>query len=238
MEGISSFFKFGERGTTFGTEVRGGLTTFMVMAYIIFLNGNIIAKPLGLDPVAVAAGTALIAGIMTIAMGLVGNYPFALAAGLGINAIVAFTLTGKGLDAAGAMGVIVLEGVAITVLVLIGAREAIMNAVPLSLKRSIGVGIGLFILFIGFANGGLIVSGCAPSATPGPCIGTLVTVSFPTTVSQLVFIIGLVLTFGLYALKIRAALIISILVTTVIAIVTGVAPVPAAGQLIVGPNFA
>src|SRR5260221_8730368 len=128
----------------------------MVMAYIIFLNGNIIAKPLGLDPVAVSAGTALIAGIMTIAMGIVGNYPFALAAGLGINAIVAFTLTGKGLDAKGAMGVIVIEGVIITVLVVIGLREAIMNAVPLALKRSIGVGIGLFILFIGFANGGMI----------------------------------------------------------------------------------
>ena len=136
MEAIASYFKFAERGTKWSTEVRGGLTTFMVMAYIIFLNGNIIAKPLGLDPVSVAAGTALIAGIMTIAMGIIGNYPFALAAGLGINAIVAFTLTAKGLDAAGAMGVIVLEGVAITVLVVIGMREAIMNAVPVSLKRA------------------------------------------------------------------------------------------------------
>ena len=83
MEGIANYFKFAERGTNLGTEARAGLTTFMVMAYIIFLNGNIIAGPLGLDPVAVAAGTALIAGIMTIAMGVVGNYPFALAAGLG-----------------------------------------------------------------------------------------------------------------------------------------------------------
>ena len=236
--GLGAFFKFGERGTNIGTETRAGVTTFLVMAYILFVNGSIIAGPLGLDPAAVAAGTALIAGIMTLAMGLIGNYPFALAAGLGINAIVAFTLTAKGLDAAGAMGVIVLEGLAITVLVVIGAREAIMNAVPLSLKRSIGVGIGLFILFIGFANGGLIVSGCAPSATPGPCAGTLVTIAFPTTVSQLVFVIGLILTFALYALKIRAALIISILVTTVIAIVTGVTSVPPADKLIVGPNFA
>jgi AGZA family xanthine/uracil permease-like MFS transporter len=236
--GLGAFFKFAERGTNIGTETRAGVTTFLVMAYILFVNGSIIAGPLGLDPAAVAAGTALIAGIMTLAMGLIGNYPFALAAGLGINAIVAFTLTAKGLDGAGAMGVIVLEGLAITVLVIVGAREAIMNAVPLSLKRSIGVGIGLFILFIGFANGGLIVSGCAPSATPGPCAGTLVTIAFPTTVSQLVFIIGLVLTFALYALKIRAALIISILVTTVIAIVTGVAAVPPADKLIVGPNFA
>jgi AGZA family xanthine/uracil permease-like MFS transporter len=223
MGGIASYFKFGERGTTFGTEIRGGLTTFLVMAYIIFLNGNIIAGPLGLNPVAVAAGTALIAGIMTIAMGLVGNYPFALAAGLGINAIVAFTLTAKGLDGAGAMGVIVLEGVAITILVVIGLREAIMNAVPVALKRAIGVGIGLFILFIGFANGGLITSGCAPdSAQLGFCDGTLVTFSFPATMGQFVFIIGLIITFALYALKVRAALIISIIATTIIAIVTGV----------------
>jgi AGZA family xanthine/uracil permease-like MFS transporter len=237
MEAIASFFKFGERGTTFGTEVRGGLTTFLVMAYIIFLNGNIIAGPLGLSPVAVAAGTALIAGIMTIAMGLVGNYPFALAAGLGINAIVAFSLTGKGLDAAGAMGVIVLEGVAITVLVLIGAREAIMNAVPIALKRAIGVGIGLFILFIGFANGGLITSGCAPdSSTLGFCDGTLVTFAFPATMGQFVFIIGLVITFVLYALKVRAALIISIIATTIIAILTGVQSVDLS-NLVVTPNF-
>jgi len=237
VEAIASYFKFGERGTTLGTEVRGGITTFLVMAYIIFLNGNIIAGPLGLSPVAVAAGTALIAGIMTVAMGLVGNYPFALAAGLGINAIVAFTLTGKGLDAAGAMGVIVLEGVAITVLVLVGLREAIMNAVPVSLKRAIGVGIGLFILFIGFANGGLIKSGCAPdSATLGFCNGTLVTVAFPTTAGQFVFIIGLVITFALYALKVRAALIISIIATTIIAIVTGVQPIDTS-HLVATPDF-
>ncbi len=113
--GLEGFFKFSERGTDLVTEARAGLTTFMVMAYILFVNGNIIAKPLGLDPAAVAAGTALVAGVMTVAMGIVGNYPFALAAGLGINAIVAFSLMGKGLTAAGAMGVIVLEGVAITI---------------------------------------------------------------------------------------------------------------------------
>ncbi|HTC85288.1 MAG TPA: solute carrier family 23 protein, partial [Candidatus Acidoferrum sp.] len=146
MESIASYFKFAERKTDLATEIRAGVTTFVVMAYIIFLNPGIIAKPLGLDPVAVSAGTALIGGIMTIAMGVIANYPFALAAGLGINAIVAFTLTAHGLDAKGAMGVIVLEGVVITALVAIGLREAIMAAVPLALKRSIGVGIGLFIL--------------------------------------------------------------------------------------------
>jgi len=207
------------------------------MAYIIFLNGNIIAKPLGLDPVAVAAGTALIAGIMTIAMGVVANYPFALAAGLGINAIVAFSLTAQGLDAKGAMGVIVLEGLVITALVLVGLRERIMDAVPLSLKRSIGVGIGLFILFIGFANGGLIVSNCAPdSATLGFCNGTLVTMSFPTHPGQFVFLLGLAITFILYARRIKAALIISIFVTTIIAILAGVQTVDTS-KLVISPSF-
>ncbi|HET7029690.1 MAG TPA: NCS2 family permease [Candidatus Limnocylindrales bacterium] len=237
MDGIATYFKFSERGTNLATEVRAGITTFMVMAYILFLNGNIIAKPLGLDPVAVSAGTALVAGIMTIAMGVFGNYPFALAAGLGINAIVAFSLTAKGLDAKGAMGVIVLEGVAITVLVAVGLREAIMNAVPLALKRSIGVGIGLFILFIGFANGGLIVSGCGPdSADLGFCNGTLVTLSFPTTPAQFVFVLGLVLTFVLYARGIKAALIISIVGTTIIAMAAGVQPV--SSDLVRAPSFA
>ena len=234
--GIAEFFKFAERGTDLITEARAGLTTFMVMAYIVFLNGNIIAKPLGLDPIAVSAGTALIAGIMTIAMGVIGNYPFALAAGLGINAIVAFTLTAKGLDAKGAMGVIVLEGVAITFLVAIGLREAIMNAVPIALKRAIGVGIGLFILFIGFANGGLIVSNCAPdSATLGFCDGTLVTLSFPTSPGQFVFLLGLAITFILYARGLKASLIISILVTTVVAIVVGVQKVDT--TLVTTPSF-
>ena len=167
MDAIAQYFKFAERKTSLGTEARAGLTTFMVMAYIIFLNPSILM--LGFktsDPaftsVGLAAGTALIAGIMTIAMGVVGNYPLALAAGLGINGIVAFSLTGQGLSPAGAMGVILLEGLLVTVLVLVGFREAVMNAVPLALKRAIGAGIGLFILFIGFANGGFVVANRQP----------------------------------------------------------------------------
>ena len=180
MSALASYFKFSERGTDLWTEARGGLTTFMVMVYIVFLNASILGDGFGLaqgDPgrVALSAGTALIAGLMTIAMGVFGNYPLALAAGLGINAIVAFSLTGRGLTPAGAMGVIVLEGIIVFLLVLVGFREAVMNAVPLALKRAIGAGIGLFILFIGFANGGLIQSGCSPFVplTEG-CVGTLV----------------------------------------------------------------
>jgi AGZA family xanthine/uracil permease-like MFS transporter len=237
---ISRYFKFEERGTNLATEARAGLTTFMVMVYIVFLNASILGDGFKLgaqDPgrIALSAGTALIAGIMTIAMGAVANYPFALAAGLGINAIVAFTLTGRGLSPAGAMGVIVLEGLAVTALVVIGFREAVMNAVPLSLKRAIGAGIGLFILFIGFANGGLIQSGCSPFVPLPVCAGTLVTVSFPTQVGQFVFLFGLALTIVLWVLKVRAALVISIIGTTIVALAAGVTKIP--DSMTWSPNF-
>jgi AGZA family xanthine/uracil permease-like MFS transporter len=232
VDGIASYFKFSERGTDLATEARAGLTTFMVMAYILFVNGAILTAGFGDNSTwtlaTIAAGTALVAGVMTIAMGVIGNYPFALAAGLGINAIVAFTLTGRGLTPAGAMGVIVIEGVLVTIAVLVGLREAIMNAVPVSLKRAIGVGIGLFILFIGFANGGLIKTN-----TPA----TLVTVSFPTEPAQWVFLAGLLITVVLYVMRIKAALVISILLTTALALAVGVATIPPADQLIATPKF-
>ena len=111
--GLDGFFKLTERGTSVGTEIRAGLATFMVMAYIIFVNANILSAT-GLDPAAVAAGTALVAGVLSIAMGIVSNYPIALAAGLGINGAVAFGLVlSQGLSPAGAMGVIVLEGLVV-----------------------------------------------------------------------------------------------------------------------------
>ena len=227
MDGIASYFKFSERGTTFGTEVRAGVTTFMVMVYIVALNGIIIAEPLGLDPVAVAAGTALVAGVMTIAMGLVTNYPFALAAGLGLNAAVAFGLTALGMTPAQAMGVVVIEGVVITILVVVGLREAIMDAIPLALKRAIGVGIGLFILFIGFWDGGLITGVGAPFDP--------VDFIYPNTPGAWVFLIGLLITAALWVRKVKGALIISIAVTTVVAIVLGVQKLP--GTYSVTPNF-
>jgi AGZA family xanthine/uracil permease-like MFS transporter len=226
VESIANYFRFAERKTDLATEIRAGVTTFMVMAYIIFVNPSILGAA-GINVPAAAAATALVAGVMTIAMGVVANYPLALAAGLGINGVVAFTLIlGQGLTPAGAMGVIVIEGVIITLLVLVGFREAIMNAVPLSLKRAIGVGIGLFILTIGFVDGGFVVKG---DATP-------VTIAFPNTPGAFVFLIGLLITIALYVLKIRAALIISILVTTIIALVANVAKVPT--DLVLTPSFA
>ena len=230
--GLDSYFKLSERGTSVGTEVRAGLTTFLVMAYIIFLNPLILSNMIPEGPdrgafiTAASAATALLAGILTIAMGVVSNYPIALAAGLGINAIVAFTLVlGLGLSPAGAMGVIVLEGLIVLVLVLVGLREAIMDAVPLALKRAIGVGIGLFILFIGFVDGGLIVAG-----TP------VVQFNFPVEPATWVFVLGLALTIVLFALKVRAALLISIIVMSIFAYIVGLTEIPASMDFV--PNFA
>jgi AGZA family xanthine/uracil permease-like MFS transporter len=216
---IAEYFKFAERGTDLVTEAKAGLTTFMVMAYILFVNPSILANA-GISVPAASAATALVAGVMTIAMGVVANVPIALAAGLGINGAVAFGLVlTSGLSLEGAMGVIVLEGIVVTVLVLVGLREAVMHAVPLSLKRAIGVGIGLFILFIGFVNGGIIRQPIGDGPVPVEFV-------FPTTPGAFVFFLGLLITVGLFARKVPAALLISILITTVIAIIVGVQPLP------------
>lgn len=227
MDAIARYFKFAERKTDFATELRAGVTTFLVMAYIVAVNPSILNAGLKLDVTTVAATTALVAGVMTIAMGLFANYPFAIAAGLGLNAVVAFSLPALGLSAGGAMGVIVLEGLAITALVIVGLREAIMNAVPLALKRSIGVGIGLFILFIGFFDGGVIR---IPQSQAVPVEFVL-----PTQPAHFVFFIGLLITVALYVLRVRAALLISIVVTAVIAILAGVQTVPS--ELVKTPSF-
>ncbi len=222
MDAIATYFKFEERGTTLATEIKAGVTTFMVMAYILLVNPSILAAA-GISIPAAAAATALIAGVMTIAMGIVANAPIALAAGLGINGAVAFGLVlTAGLTPAGAMGVIVLEGVIVTLLVLVGLREAIMRAVPQSLKRAIGVGIGLFILFIGFIDAGIIVkTGGTSAENPVP-----VTFVFPTEPAHFVFWLGLLITVALWARKIPGALLISILITTVIAIAVGIQKLP------------
>src|SRR5215467_13908470 len=164
---IDSWFELGRRGATVSSEIRGGLTTFMVMAYIIFVNPAILSFA-GIPPLqgqgpsfpATQAATCLVAGVLTIAMGVATNYPLALASGMGLNAVVAFQLVaGLKLPWPAAMGVVFLEGVVITVLVLTGFREAIMNAIPLALKQAIGVGIGLFILLIGLVSAGIVKAG-------------------------------------------------------------------------------
>ena len=215
---LDSYFKISERGSSVGTEVRAGVTTFLVMAYILFVNANVLSAA-GLDPTAVAAGTALVAGLLTIAMGVFSNYPIAMAAGLGLNAAVAFGLVlTQGLTVEGAMGVILWEGIIVTVLVLLGLREAVMEAIPNSLKYSIGVGIGLFILFIGLVNGGLVEQG-----------GAIVTFVFPSTRAHGIVLLGVLIAVVLLARKIKGAMIITIILTTVAALIAGVASWPSDG---------
>jgi adenine/guanine/hypoxanthine permease len=242
---LEGYFRLKARGTTVGAEVLAGLTTFMVMAYIIFVNPAILSfagiPPLQAQGVPFAptlAATCLVAALATAAMGLVTNYPLAVASGMGLNAVVAFQLiAAQKLPWPAAMGVIFLEGVAITVLVLVGVREAVLNAIPLTLKRAISVGIGLFILFIGLVNSGLV--------RPGQ--GIPVTLGAVTSPKVLVAVAGLLLTLLFLARGVRAALLLGILGTTVLAILVnalhegsvwttpGVAVVPTA--LVAWPDF-
>src|SRR5919204_150154 len=170
---LERLFKLRENATTVSTEVIGGITTFFVMAYIIALNPIILnyvgnpdlqGKNLGPGFDQTVAMTAFCAGVLTIAMGLYANRPFAMAAGLGLNAVVAFQLVlGKPpMPWPQAMGIILMEGIVITILVLTGLREMILDAIPLVLKRAIGVGIGLFILLIGGQAGWLDSKGRLP----------------------------------------------------------------------------
>jgi len=210
---IARYFKFAERGTNIVTESRAGLTTFMVMAYIIFVNAGILStatagKGPGFMPTVVA--TCLIAGIMTLVMGVVANYPFAMAAGMGLNAVVAYDLIlTRNMPWQDAMAVIAWEGIIITILVVTGLRQAIMRAIPMGLKRAIGIGIGLFILFIGLADGGFVAQGSGTPLTLGAFLQ-------PTIV---VFVFGLAVALALMAKKVPGALLISIIASTILAII-------------------
>jgi AGZA family xanthine/uracil permease-like MFS transporter len=215
---LERFFKLRENGTTVNTEVIGGLTTFFVMAYIIAVNPIVLnyvgdtvnqGKNLGPGFAPTVAMTALCAGILTIAMGLYANRPFAMAAGLGLNAVVAYQLVlgTPPLPWQAAMGIILMEGIVITVLVLTGLREAILDAIPMTLKQAIGVGIGLFILLIGLVNAGVVTRG----------VGTVITLSPLNTGPVLTFAIGLIITLALFARGVRAALLLGIIGTTIIA---------------------
>jgi AGZA family xanthine/uracil permease-like MFS transporter len=215
---LADFFKFSERNTSFRTEIVAGLTTFMTMAYIIFVNPAILGtEGTGLEVPAVFFATCVAAAIACIAMGLFANFPLALASGLGLNAIVAFTLIlGLGLSWQEAMAVVVLEGLLVTLLVLTNLREAVLNAIPMSLKFAIAVGIGLFIAFIGLKNGGLVVQDPATylalgDLTQGPVV---------------LMVFGLVVTLALIARGFRGGIIIGILLTGLVGMVFGVVPLP------------
>ena len=215
---IDRYFSISTRGSSVRQEVRGGAATFFTMAYIVVLNPLIIGtvpdadgRVLGIPQV--AAATALVAAVLTIVMGLVGRYPFALATGLGLNAFVTFSIASQ-MSWADAMGLVVLEGLVILVLVLVGLRQAVFHAIPRELKTAISVGIGLFIALIGLVDAGFVRrTGTGPVPVQLGAAGELD--GWPTVV----FVIGLLLTAVLVARRTRGAILLGIVVTTVLAIV-------------------
>lgn len=232
---LEKLFKIEERGSTVGREVRGGLVTFFTMAYIVALNPLILGfvkdgdgKFLGGGDAPnlplIAAATALVAGVTTILMGVVGNFPLALATGLGLNSFVAYGIATK-MSWADAMGLVVLEGLIITVLVLTGFRQAVFRAVPQQLKYAISVGIGLFIALIGLVDAGFVRrTGSGPVPVQLGDGGNLV--GWPIVV----FVLGLLLIVALMVKKTKGALLIGIVSATVLAIIVESA-------FKIGPNF-
>src|ERR671921_2525843 len=212
MRAVLRFFSLAERGTTVRREVLGGVATFLTMSYIVFVNPAILSAA-GLPFGAVAVCTALGAAIFTALMGLVTNLPFALASGLGLNAVVAFDLVlGRGLPWPVAMACVVLEGAVAIVLVVAGLREAIVRAVPLELKLAIGVGIGLFIALVGLRDGGIVVNDAATG------IGLADLTSGPALIALAGIFVGL----GLAAAHVRGAILLGIATTTVLGLIFGV----------------
>ncbi|MGN9811055.1 NCS2 family permease [Micromonospora sp. BQ11] len=228
--GFDRYFEITARGSTMSREVRGGLATFFTMAYIVVLNPLILGSAVDGDgqklPIpALAAATALVAGLMTILMGVVGRFPLALAAGLGVNALVAYEIAPE-MTWADAMGLVVIEGVIIAILVLTGLRTAVFRSVPTQMKTAIGVGIGLFLTIIGLVDAGFVRRTEGNTTVPvGLGIGGKL-VSWP----MLVFVVGLLLTLVLVVRKVKGAILIGILASTVLAML-----VEAAGNI--GPSF-
>lgn len=207
--------------------MRGGIVTFVTMAYILVLNPAILsanAEGTGITIAAIATGTAFVAGILSIMMGIFANFPLGMAAGMGLNAMVAYNLgLGLGLTYQEAMGLVVWEGILILVLVLTGFREAVFRAVPRQLRSAISVGIGLFIAFVGLINAGIVRPGGTPVqlGVDGSLAG------WPA----LVFLVGLITMIVLYARKVKGAILIGIITATVAAfLIQGFAHLPIVGE--------
>ncbi|KUO03693.1 NCS2 family permease [Streptomyces caeruleatus] len=232
VNSVDRYFKISARGSTFAREIRGGFATFFTMAYILVLNPIILGSAKDkfghqLDAVQLTTATALVAAVMTIIMGVGGNLPLALAAGLGLNAVVAFQIAPL-MAWDDAMGLVVLEGLLICVLVLTGLREAVMHAIPQPLKQAISVGIGLFIAFIGFVDAGFVsrIPDAANTTVPVQLGGTGQLGGWPI----LVFCLGVLLTIALLARKVKGAILISIVTMTVAAmIINSIADIKAWG---------
>lgn len=213
---LEQLFKIRQKNTTVRTEVIAGITTFIALAYIMFVNPNILAEA-GIPKEAAIASTIWIAALSTMMMGLFANYPVALAPGMGLNAFFAYYVCGVlGLHWTVALGAVFFSGVLFLLLTVSHIRQAIINAVPGNLRVAIGVGIGLFIAFVGLKGTGLIVSDPATFITLGH-------VTNPTTALSL---FGLLLTGALMARNVQGAILLGIVGTTVLSMILGYSPVP------------
>ncbi|MER7818552.1 NCS2 family permease [Streptomyces sp. NPDC096153] len=217
---LDRYFRIAERGSTVAREVRGGIATFFTMAYILVLNPIILGSAQDkfgnqLSAHQLVTVTALVAAVMTVIMGVGGNVPIAIAAGLGLNALVAYQIAPL-MSWPDAMGLVVIEGIVICVLVVTGLREAIMHAIPQQLKQAISVGIGMFIAFIGFVDAGFATRIPGETGTVPVQLGATGHLSgWPV----LVFCLGVLLTISLVTRKVRGAILLSIVTMTVVAIV-------------------
>lgn len=213
---VEKFFQIKKHGTTIRTELVAGLTTFIAIAYIIFVNPNILSEA-GIQKEAAVAATIWIAALSTTVMGLFANYPVALAPGMGLNAFFTYYVVGVlHLPWRVALGAVFFSGVFFLILTIGGIRQAIINAVPTNLKYAIGVGIGLFIAFIGLKGTGLIIADPA----------TFITLGHVTKPETMLSIFGLLLTGALMARNIKGSILIGIIVTTILSMCLGYSPVP------------
>lgn len=246
---LEKYFKLSENKTDFKTEIIAGLTTFMTMAYILFLNPNILSVT-GMDKNAVFFATCVAAGFVTIAMGLVANFPIALAPGMGLNALFAtVALAGVGMPWRVALGAVFISGLIFIVLTVTKIRQILVIAVPNSLKRAITVGIGLFITIIGLKLSEIMVVGTSlipPTLEAATKSGGLATLKFFEwnifmgsfhNPSMTLCLIGLAITALMMARKIKGSLLIGIVVTTLIGISMGVTIVPANFAFFSLPDF-
>ncbi|MEU8892138.1 NCS2 family permease [Streptomyces sp. NPDC048442] len=221
VNGLDRFFKITERGSTVSRELRGGLATFFAMAYIIVLNPIILgsAKDMyghQLDNGQLVTATVLTAALSTLLMGVIGNVPIALAAGLGVNTVVALQLAPR-MSWPDAMGMVVLAGVIVMLMVATGLRERVMNAVPLGLRKGIAIGIGLFIMLIGLVDSGFVSR--IPDAAHTTVPLQLGTGGHLDGWPVLVFVLGVLLTLALLTRKVPGAILISMVVMTVLAMI-------------------
>jgi AGZA family xanthine/uracil permease-like MFS transporter len=215
---VEKLFKLKEHDTTFKREVMAGLTTFLTMAYILAVNPGMLGLiGNGMTPEAVFTATAIASAVATIVMALTANLPVALAPGMGLNAFFAFTVVlGMGFPWQMALTAVFLEGILFILLSLFKVREAIVNAIPETLKKAVAVGIGLFIALIGFSNAGIVVQG----------VGTVVGLGDLSHPHPVLALVGFVIIIVLYSLKIPGSILIGIIATTILSILFRVANLP------------